>query len=179
MQIAPRQWLLQHSAFDVQRMSGLGTGGAPTKGNETAFWQPQIPPEQFVLQHCPSFAHVAPLPRQPPAGWQLAPTQTCPIGQIRPQPPQLASLVAGSMQPPPQQRPPGHAAPFGPATQPPVAPSQRWQAGQTTAAPETQTPFWQVSPVVQAVPSVQALPFVLAGLEQTPVAGSHVPASWH
>src|SRR5439155_97865 len=42
-----------------------------------------------------------------------------------------------------------------------------------------QEPFWHVSPLVQASPSLQAAPFVLAGVEQVPVAGSHVPAAWH
>ena len=42
-----------------------------------------------------------------------------------------------------------------------------------------QEPFWHVSPLVQASPSLQAAPFVLAGLEQVPVAGSQVPATWH
>ena len=42
-----------------------------------------------------------------------------------------------------------------------------------------QEPFWHLSPLVQASPSLQAAPFVLAGLEQVPVAGSQVPATWH
>ncbi len=42
-----------------------------------------------------------------------------------------------------------------------------------------QEPFWHVSPLVQASPSLQAAPFVLAGVEQVPVAGSQVPATWH
>jgi hypothetical protein len=52
-------------------------------------------------------------------------------------------------------------------------------SSQFGAGPPTQTPFWQVSFVVQALPSSQAVPFALAGLEQAPVLGSHVPASWH
>jgi hypothetical protein len=40
-------------------------------------------------------------------------------------------------------------------------------------------PFWQVSVCVQALPSLQAVPFVATGFEQAPVAGSHVPATWH
>ncbi len=50
---------------------------------------------------------------------------------------------------------------------------------QTTGFDPTQAPCWHVSVVVQALPSLQALPFAFAGLEQAPVAGSHVPASWH
>src|SRR5947199_225040 len=42
-----------------------------------------------------------------------------------------------------------------------------------------QAPAWQVSVCVQALPSVQAVPSGLAGVEQVPVAGSQVPASWH
>ena len=42
-----------------------------------------------------------------------------------------------------------------------------------------QEPFWHVSPLVQASPSLQVAPFVLAGLEQVPVAGLQVPATWH
>ena len=40
-------------------------------------------------------------------------------------------------------------------------------------------PPWQLSPLVQAFPSSHAAPFGLLGFEQTPVAGSHVPGSWH
>jgi len=42
-----------------------------------------------------------------------------------------------------------------------------------------QAPFWQLSPFVQALPSVHGVPFCLGGFEQTPVAGSQVPTSWH
>ena len=42
-----------------------------------------------------------------------------------------------------------------------------------------QVPPWQVSLWVQAFPSLQAVPFAFEGFEQTPVAGLHVPASWH
>jgi len=52
-------------------------------------------------------------------------------------------------------------------------------AAQTVAVPPAQTPPRHVSPVVQASPSSQAVPSVWSGLEQSPVAGSHVPAAWH
>jgi hypothetical protein len=39
-------------------------------------------------------------------------------------------------------------------------------------------PLWHASDSVQALPSLQAVPFGLAGFEQRPVAGAHVPASW-
>ena len=42
-----------------------------------------------------------------------------------------------------------------------------------------QTPLWHVSVWVQALPSLQLVPFVAFGFEQTPVAGSHVPVTWH
>jgi hypothetical protein len=48
----------------------------------------------------------------------------------------------------------------------------------TTDVP-VHTPLWHVSDSVQAFPSVQVVPFALAGLEQRPVAGAHVPAVWH
>src|SRR5437762_3226404 len=39
-------------------------------------------------------------------------------------------------------------------------------------------PAWQVSVWVQASPSLHDVPSGAAGLEQAPVAGSHVPATW-
>ena len=42
-----------------------------------------------------------------------------------------------------------------------------------------QTPDWQVSVCVQASPSVQGDPSAFAGFEQSPLAGSQTPASWH
>ena len=42
-----------------------------------------------------------------------------------------------------------------------------------------QVPFWHVSLCVQAFPSLHTVPFAFTGLEQTPVAGLQVPASWH
>jgi predicted RNA binding protein YcfA (HicA-like mRNA interferase family) len=71
------------------------------------------------------------------------------------------------------------------AEQLPVAVSQvpaRWQlslATQVFAAPAWQTPARQLSPVVHLSPSSHIAPSALAGFEQTPVAGSHVPAMWH
>jgi hypothetical protein len=52
-------------------------------------------------------------------------------------------------------------------------------AVQTFAAPAWQEPAWQVSPIVQALPSSQGVLLALAGLEQTPVVVSQVPAVWH
>jgi hypothetical protein len=67
----------------------------------------------------------------------------------------------------------------------PVAGSQvpavwHWSwALQTTAFAPVHVPFWQVSVWVQVFSSLHAVPSALAGFEQTPVAGSHVPAAWH
>ena len=42
-----------------------------------------------------------------------------------------------------------------------------------------QAPDWHVSVCVQASPSLHAVPFAAAGFEHAPVAGLHVPATWH
>src|SRR5207245_2396302 len=61
-----------------------------------------------------------------------------------------------------------------------VPTSWHWsRAVQTTGFAPTQVPAWQESLWVQASPSLQAVPSVLFGLEQVPLAGSQVPASWH
>ena len=49
----------------------------------------------------------------------------------------------------------------------------------TTGLLPVQVPFWQLSVWVQAFPSLQVVPFAAAGFEQMPVAGLHVPATWH
>jgi hypothetical protein len=48
----------------------------------------------------------------------------------------------------------------------------------TTCVPP-QTPFVQASPVVHTKPSLHDDPSDFLGLEQTPLAGSQVPAVWH
>src|SRR5439155_64072 len=86
-----------------------------------------------------------------------------------------------------QALPSVQAAPSGFAglEQRPVAGSQMrgaWRragAAQVAGVVPVQTTPWQVSVCVQALPSVQAAPSGFAGLEQRPVAGSQVPASWH
>jgi len=52
-------------------------------------------------------------------------------------------------------------------------------AEHTTGFDPTQDPLWQLSLCVHASLSEQAEPFVLGGEEHVPVAGEHVPASWH
>ncbi len=84
--------------------------------------------------------------------------------------------------------PSSHAVPSG-AVLPTHRPVAGWQApavwqesvagGQTTGAPLTQVPDWQLSPVVQALLSVQLVPLAAAGFEQVPEAASQVPATWH
>jgi hypothetical protein len=53
------------------------------------------------------------------------------------------------------------------------------RAVQITGFPPVHDPLLHVSLCVHALPSSQALPVILGGLEQMPVAGLHVPASWH
>src|SRR6266481_2473151 len=53
------------------------------------------------------------------------------------------------------------------------------RAVQVTGLLPTQLPLWQVSVCVQVLPSLHAVPLVAVGVEQLPVAGSHVPATWH
>jgi hypothetical protein len=50
---------------------------------------------------------------------------------------------------------------------------------QVTGLAPTQAPAWQASVRVQAFPSLHDVPSGRAGLEQTPLAGLHVPAAWH
>src|SRR5439155_1383011 len=61
-----------------------------------------------------------------------------------------------------------------------VPASWHWSwAAQTTGVAAVHAPAWQASLRVHASAASQAVPAGLAGLEQTPVAGLHVPASWH
>src|SRR2546425_1230076 len=53
------------------------------------------------------------------------------------------------------------------------------RAVQVTGLLPTQLPLWQESLCVQALASLQVVPFVAVGVEQLPVAGLHVPATWH
>jgi hypothetical protein len=50
-------------------------------------------------------------------------------------------------------------------------------AAQLTVSAPTQAPAWQASVRVQALPSLHLVPSALAGFEQTPLVGSHLPAS--
>jgi hypothetical protein len=80
--------------------------------------------------------------------------------------------------------PSSHAVPSGAATleQPPLSGLQTptWQASgavQVTGFDPVHTPDWHVSVCVHAFESLHALPSGRVGLEQVPVAVSHVPAS--
>jgi len=83
--------------------------------------------------------------------------------------------------------PSSHELPSGDTglEQAPVVGSQvpgRWQVSlgmQTTQLEPKQTPAWQVSSAVHALPSLHGVPLGAGGLEQAPVVGSHVPATWH
>ena len=48
-----------------------------------------------------------------------------------------------------------------------------------TGVPATHAPFWHVSACVQTLSSLHDAPSTFAGFEHIPVAGSHVPTSWH
>jgi hypothetical protein len=51
------------------------------------------------------------------------------------------------------------------------------EAAQVTGLLPTHAPAWQLSLWVHALPSLHAAPLATAGLEHTPVDGSHVPAT--
>jgi hypothetical protein len=52
-------------------------------------------------------------------------------------------------------------------------------AAQATGFPPTHTPLVHTSVWVHALPSLHAVPFGTTGFTQTPVLGSHAPATWH
>jgi hypothetical protein len=60
-----------------------------------------------------------------------------------------------------------------------VPTSWHWSSAEhvTVDAGEPQEPFWQVSPVVQALLSSHGVEFALLGFEQVPLAGSQTPES--
>jgi hypothetical protein len=91
--------------------------------------------------------------------------QSCPAGQLVAgvqQAPVVAWQTAPAAQQPPAQqtRPVPQAVPFA--------------TGVPAQAPEV-----QASPLVQGLPSSQAVPSGAVGLEQAPVVGAQVPATWH
>src|SRR5262245_4772080 len=52
-------------------------------------------------------------------------------------------------------------------------------ASQASGGPAVQAPAMHTSAVVQIWPSLQEAPSAFGGFEQIPVAGLHVPGSWH
>src|SRR5689334_21575557 len=61
-----------------------------------------------------------------------------------------------------------------------VPASWHWSSAlHTTGLSPVHTPVWQVSTCVHASLSLHGVLSSLAGSEHTPVALSHVPASWH
>jgi hypothetical protein len=48
-----------------------------------------------------------------------------------------------------------------------------------TGLAPVQVPLWHVSVSVHALPSLQVVPFDAVGLEQVPLLGLQVPATWH
>jgi hypothetical protein len=61
-----------------------------------------------------------------------------------------------------------------------VPTSWHWSlAAHVTGLAPVHVPAWHVSDCVQALPSLHAVLFAAAGLEHVPVAGLHVPTSWH
>jgi hypothetical protein len=91
------------------------------------------------------------------------------------------------VQAPLTQAPPAQGVPsgFAPYWQVPAEGSHApaaWHSsggGQVSGAPPLHAPAWQVSACVHASPSLHALPSALFGLEQAPVDGLQVPATWH
>jgi hypothetical protein len=83
---------------------------------------------------------------------------------------------------PSSQGAPSDAAGFEQAPVPGSHCPARWHASeatQTVLVPPPQFPRVQVSPVVQALLSSQRVPSGAGGLEQVPVAGLQLPATWH
>src|SRR4051812_30388842 len=52
-------------------------------------------------------------------------------------------------------------------------------AAHATGFVPMQAPLWQLSVMVHASPSVQPVPSAAFGFEHIPVAGLHMPATWH
>src|SRR5689334_25303831 len=52
-------------------------------------------------------------------------------------------------------------------------------AAHVTGFAPTHAPATHASACVHALPSLHVVPSASVGFEQTPVAGSHVPAAWH
>jgi hypothetical protein len=148
-----------------------------TPATHASLWVQTLPSLHTVPSGFAGSEHVPVAGLQVPAVWHwslavqstgLAPTQV-PEKQTSVRVQRLLSL---------------HEVPFGFRgwEQVPVAGSQvpavwHWLSGvHVRGVPPVQTPAWQVSLWVHALPSLQAAPLGFAGSEQSPVAGSQVPA---
>src|SRR5262249_38261528 len=104
--------------------------------------------------------------------------------QSRGEPPQTPAVQTSLTV---QNSPSSHAEPsaLSGLEQMPLAGSQvpatwHWSSAvQTTGLAPTQVPAWQGSVWVRGVPALQAAALALSGLEQMPLSGSQVPATWH
>jgi hypothetical protein len=132
--------------------------------------QTQVPPAAGV-PHC---VRGEPQVNVVPHEAHIPPTTVCPIGHSHAQ--VLGLKVSPvTVQVELTQLPPQNVVPAGQTQAPPW---QVWGAVQMIGVP-TQTPPRHMSLVVQGLPSSQGAPVTLMGLEQSPVAGSQVPATWH
>jgi hypothetical protein len=163
-----------------ESLAGHGTGFNPV---QTPLWQLSNCVQAFPSLHAVPFGlagleHPA-TGSQVPASWQASLAVHSMMSDPTHTPLRHASVRV-------QTFPSLHAAPSGFAgfEQPPVAGSQipaTWQASlgvHVTGFDPVHTPLWQVSVRVHAFPSSQAAPFPFGGLEQRPVAGAHIPATW-
>jgi hypothetical protein len=122
---------------------------------------------------------------QPPSfSEQVSTEQATPSSQATFWPPHLPPVHASGVV---QVKPSLQVVPSGLAglLHEPVLMSQlpaEWQlscAEHVTWLLGVQVPFWQASPVLHGLVSSHFTPFCLVGLEHTPVAELHTPASWH
>jgi hypothetical protein len=127
----------------------------------------------------------SPMFLQPSMGSQVSVVQLFLSSQLRDSP--LLHVPVWHVSWPLQMSPSAHAVPSGAlgSEHVPVAGSQvpaMWQLSEgvhSTGFSPVHVPAWQASVWVQASESSQTVPSAAAGSEHVPVAGSHVPATWH
>jgi hypothetical protein len=173
LQAAVWHWSLGVQTFGVPPTQPPWPSQAPPSMQRFGFSQ-GVPDGAGRLEHCPVSGSHVPATWHWDCGWQVTavPGVQVPAWQVSVSVQALSSLQ-------------GVPSAFGGSEHCPVAGSHvpaLWHASeavQTTGLLPTQVPFWQVSVRVQAFPSLQGVPFAFGGLEQSPVCGLHVPASWH
>src|SRR5438094_2245590 len=139
--------------------SSVQTSPSSVHGVSAAVWQSWAA-SLHVLLHSGPLAHGSPLCLQTPPLQVSVPLQNRPSLQAVP-------LAAAGLE-------------HWPVAGSHVPASWHWsEAVQVTGLLPTQLPPWQLSLCVQALLSLQAVPLAAAGFVHWPVAGSHVPASWH